>query len=88
MWLSLFYLAFFVSVKDVVFQNSLDISLDSYLDYQQPVAVLPHASGFYTFERFITEMSFRDVILELRAVRGEPSARVHSIVERAGCGRS
>ena len=64
----------------------LDISLDSYLAYHQPVAVSPHACGYYTFERFITDMCFRDVILELRSVRWELSAQMRSTVERAGCG--
>ena len=58
--------------------NSLDISLDSYLEYQQPVAVLPHASGYYKFERFVADMCSRDVILELRSVRWELSAQVRS----------
>jgi len=75
-----------VSVKDVVYQNSLDISLDSLLEYQQPVAVSPHASGYYTSERFIVDICSRDVILELRSVRWELSAQVRSTVERAGCG--
>jgi len=69
-----------VSVKDVVYQNSLDISLDSLLEYQQPVAVSPHASGYYTFERFIVDICSRDVILELRSVRWELSAQVRSTV--------
>ena len=58
--------------------NSLDISLDSYLEYQQPVAVLPHASGYYKFGRFVADMCSRDVILELRSVRWELSAQVRS----------
>jgi len=57
-------------------------------EYQQPVAVSPHASVYYTFERFIAEMCSRDVILELRSVRCELSAQVRSTVERAGCGRT
>jgi len=92
MWLSLFiarfYFAFFVSVKDVVYQNGLDISLDSYSEYQQPAVVSPHASGYYTFERFIAVTCSRDVVLELRSVRCELSAQVRSTVERAGCGGS
>ena len=56
----------FVSVKDVVYQNGLDISLDSYSEYQQPAVVSPHASGYYTFERFVADTCSRDVILELR----------------------
>ena len=58
-----------------------------YLEYQQPVAVSPHASGYYTFERFIADVCSRDVIFELRCVRCEPSAEMRSAyVERAGCG--
>ena len=90
MWLPLFYcsvlFSIFVSVKDVVYKNSLDISLDSYFENQQPFAVPPHASGYYTSERFIAEMCSRDVIFELRSVRWELSAQVRSTVERASCG--
>ena len=68
----------FLSVKDVVYQNGLDISLDSYSEYQQPVAVSPHASGYNTF----------DVKLEVRSVRCELSAQVRATVDRAGCGRT
>jgi len=66
----------------------VDISLDSYFENQQPFAVSPHASGYYTCERFIAEMCSRDVILELRSLRCELSAQVRSTVERAGCGRT
>jgi len=60
------------------------------VEYQhaQPVVVSPHASRYYTFERFIADMYSRDVILELRSVRWELSAQVSSAVERAGCGRT
>ena len=58
------------------------------VECQQPVAVSPHVSGYYTLERFIAEMCSRDVILELRSVRWELSAQVRSAVERAGCGRT
>jgi len=58
------------------------------LEYQQPVVVSPHASRYYTFERFIADMYSRDVILELRSLRWELSAQVSSAVERAGCGRT
>ena len=92
MWLPLFYssvlFSIFVRVKDVVYRNSLGISLDSYQEYQQPVEVSPHASGYYTFERLFAEMCSRDVILELRSVRWQLSAQVRSTVERAGCGRT
>jgi len=92
MWLPLFYcsvlFSIFVSVKDVVYQYSLDIFLDLYFENQQPFAVSPHASGYYTFERFIAEMCSRDIIFELRSVRCELSAQVRSTVERAGCGRT
>ena len=93
MWLPLFYcsvlFSIFVSVKDVVYKISLDISnMDSYFENQQPFAVPPHASGYYTSERFIAEMCSRDVIFELRSVRCKLSAQVRSAVERAGCGRT
>ena len=54
MWLPLFYCSVLFSIFNVkdVYKNSLDISLDLYFENQQPFAVSPHASGYYTSERF------------------------------------
>ena len=54
-----------MSVKEVVYQNSLDISLYSYLEYQQPLAVSLHASGYYYFKTWLipTPRSFSSVTM-------------------------